>query len=85
MTSSLNVPHVAIVESTDPIASCNVCGTQNYVRVADTGCAGTGLRLWDLRTSPNGFQTYVTKLCGHCARVIRDQLEDVVLRAENAV
>jgi hypothetical protein len=76
MTTTLHVPAIELVESRDTIASCNACGVQNYV----VGIRGeepyrpTGLKLWDLRVTPNGVQTTVTKLCGHCVVTMRDVL-----------
>ncbi len=78
----LNVPNLQIVDNKDEIASCNCCGVQNYVVVRKpdgrTDYQPTGTKLWDVRISPNGFQTFVTKFCRACLFTFRDKIEDTV-------
>lgn len=79
----LNISHIEVRESTEPIASCNSCGAKNYIAIEDAAGAAryeaTGLKLWELRVSANGYQATMTMLCGHCALEIGRQLKAAVL------
>lgn len=68
-----NIPNIAVVDTTDTIASCNACGVQNYFNTS-AGITPSGVKLVDLRISPNGYQTQVIKLCGHCRTVLKELL-----------
>jgi len=65
----LKTTAIAIVPSTEPIASCNACGEANYERVERGAVRYAPIptrQLWELRLCPNGTQTFVTKLCREC-------------------
>ncbi len=78
----LNVPNLEIVDTKEEIASCNCCGVQNYVAVHTLAGRNdykpTGTKLWDVRISPNGYQTFVTKFCRACLFTFRDKIEDTI-------
>ena len=77
---SLATPNIEVRPNTESIASCQACGIQNYVSVPGPEVyQPTGLKLWDLRLSANGYQTTVTKLCGHCMVVIRDKFSETII------
>ena len=83
-------PHLQIVVNTDTIASCNMCGQENYTRgrtgdgkrQTATFTPRPGVRLWDLRICPNGTPTTRTVLCRVCLIAIRDKIEDDVLEED---
>ncbi|HYL56526.1 MAG TPA: hypothetical protein VEU73_13220 [Gemmatimonadales bacterium] len=85
-TTELTPGTIEVTPNQELITGCNICGESAYrvVRrdpsIADSTNAyvATGLKLFDMTYSPNGFQTYVTRLCVKCAATMRDALKAAV-------
>ena len=89
MLTDTKNPNIELRPNTESIASCNVCGAPNYTRVTGREDAAsfqpTGLALYDLRISPNGFQTVVTKVCRSCLEALHDAACAVLFRGDKTV
>lgn len=80
----MNPGTIEVTANDELITSCNVCGKSAYRviprdrSIADSTDAyvSTGLKLFNLTYSPNGFQTYTTKLCVSCSDNMRRVLYD---------
>jgi len=85
MLTDTKDPNLEIRRNADTIASCNVCGAPNYRpipgRIGAESFEPTGLELWDLRVSPNGFQTFLTKICRDCLEGLHGAA-GIILRGE---
>jgi len=75
------IPHIQIAPCTELIANCGACGVSNYTRTQRGDIQPNGVTLWDLRTSPNGFQTNIQKLCLSCIGKLSGQLGAVLEEA----
>ena len=78
-------PKLVIVPNTETIASCSACGEDNYRRAKrdDSHRAvfieRPGVKLWDVRISPNDYQTVVVKLCQKCLAVLHGATGEIVV------
>jgi len=72
-----NVAQLEIVENTDEITGCNVCGIETYVATRDNKIEQIGRKLWDVRVGKNSV--WVTRYCRSCLIELRKQV-DVVLK-----
>jgi hypothetical protein len=66
--------HITVHPTKDMICSCNSCGRQNYDPTAKDIVAPSGLNLFDLCISSNGYQIQVIHLCPDCIKDLRSKL-----------
>jgi len=73
---------IQIVANDELICSCNVCGASNYKGglsgIGSGPVEPSGLQLWRISWSPNGFHTFVTKTCLACMSALYARLGDVI-------
>ena len=65
---------ITIEPTTHSIASCNCCGRANYDRSNRDGIVPSGLKLFNLGITSNGYQTSITVLCPDCVKDLRAKL-----------